>query len=96
MPENDLHHERWFQTALDGELQAIEGLPSDLNIRKPNNPFWQSIFRIAGVAKTGFISKDEALNKIKWACRHMNLQGREIEYQWGRAYQRATARYLND
>ncbi len=96
MHERESRQEQWFQSALEQELQAIEGLPSDLNIRKPNNPFWQSLFRIAGIAKTGFISKDDALNKIKWACRHMKLQGRDIEYQWNRAYQRATARYLND
>lgn len=95
MLEKGLRQERWCQTALEKELQAIEELPSDLNVNKPNNPFWQSIFRIAGVAKTGYLSKDDALNKIKWASRHMNLQGRDIEYQWNRAYQRATARYLN-
>ncbi len=95
MPERVSRQECWFQTALDKELQTIEELPLDININKPNNPFWQSLFRIAGIAKTNYISKDDALNKIKWACRHMNRQGRDIEYQWNRAYERATARYLN-
>lgn len=94
MLRKELRQERWCQTALEKELQAIEELPSDLNVNKPNNPFWQSLFRIAGIAKTGYLSKDDALEKIKWACRHMNLQGRDIEYQWNRAYQRAAARYL--
>lgn len=94
MPERESRQERWFQTALEQELQAIEQLPPDVNIYKPNNPFWQSIFRIAGIAKTSFISKDDALNKIKWSCKHMSLRGNDIEYQWERAYQRATPRYL--
>lgn len=96
MHERETRQEQWFQSALEQELKAIESLPSDLNINKPNNPFWQSIFRIAGISKAGFLSSNEALNKIKYACRHMQLRGKDIDYQWGRAYQRATPRYLND
>lgn len=86
--------EKWAATALEQELQAIEQLPASLNIYKPNNPFWCSLFRMAGIAKAGHLSKTAALGQIKWACRHMNLTGREIEYQWNRAYQRATPRQL--
>ncbi len=94
MIDKDERQEKWFQTGLEQELKEIEGLPSDLNIYKPNNPFWQSLFRIGGIAKAGFITKDDALNRILLACQHMTLKEKEIAYQWNRAYQRAQARYL--
>jgi hypothetical protein len=93
MVENNVRQERWFQTALEQELRLIEGLPMSTNIRKPNNPFWQSLFRIAGIAKTGYIGQEEVLLKIQAAARHLQERDKEIAYQWNRAYQRALARY---
>lgn len=93
MVNKNERQERWFQAALKQELGAIEKLPPDLNIHKPNNPFWQSLFRIAGLAKAGFISKDDAYSKLQIACQHMNVIEKNVEYQWNRAYKRATARY---
>lgn len=94
MIDKNERQEKWYQTALEQELREIEGLPVDVNIYKPNNPFWQSLFRIGGIAKAGYITKDEALDRIRLACQHVRLKDKEIEYQWRRAYQRATARYL--
>ncbi|MCB8944363.1 MAG: hypothetical protein H6658_11490 [Ardenticatenaceae bacterium] len=93
MVENNVRQERWFQTALAQELNLIEALPISTNIRKPNNPFWQSLFRIAGIAKTGYISREEALLKIQAAAKHLNERDKDVAYQWNRAYQRAPARY---
>jgi hypothetical protein len=93
MIEKNVRQERWFQTALEQELQLIEGLPISTNIRKPNNPFWQSLFRIAGIAKTGYISREEALLKIQVAAQHLQEKDKDIAYQWNRAYQRASVRY---
>jgi hypothetical protein len=95
MVENNVRQERWFETALEAELCVIEGLPVSVNIRKPNNPFWQSLFRIAGIAKTGYIGCDEALMKIQAAAQHLIERDKDIAYQWQRAYQRAPARYPN-
>ncbi len=94
MVDNNERQEKWFQTAMEQELDAIAGMPTDLNIYKPNNPFWQSIFRIGGIVKAGYITKDEAFDKILFACRHLTLKEKEIEYQWNRAYKRAMARQL--
>ena len=94
MVDNAKRQEKWFQTALEQELDAIGNLLPDLNIYKPNNPFWQSLFRIAGLVKAGYISKEMAFSKIQIACQHLTLRDKDIEYQWNRAYQRATARYL--
>ena len=93
MVEKNVRQERWFQTALEAELRVIEGLPISTNIRKPNNPFWQSLFRIAGIAKTGYIGREEALTKIQAAAQHLNERDKDIAYQWQRAYLRAPARY---
>ncbi len=93
MVDKNERRKRWFQTALKQELNTIERLPPDLNIHKPNNPFWQSLFRIAGLVKAGHISQDDAFSKIQVACEHMNVIERNLEYQWNRAYKRATARF---
>lgn len=95
MIDTNERREKWFQSALEQELQAIERLPPDLNIHKPNNLFWQSLFRIAGVVKAGYISKDDAYSKIQTACQHMNLIEKNMIYQWNRAYKRAAARFPN-
>lgn len=93
MSDENKRQERWFQTALEQELHTIGDLPISTNIRKPNNPFWQSLFRIAGIAKAGYISREEALAKIQTAAQHLNEREKDITYQWQRAYQRAPARY---
>ena len=93
MVDKDKRREKWFQTALDQELQAIERLPTDLNIHKPNNPFWQSLFRIAGIVKAGHISQDDAFSKIQASCQHMNVIEKNLAYQWNRACKRAPARF---
>lgn len=94
MNQKETRQQRWFETALAAELGAIAQLSPDLNIHKPNNPFWQSLFRIGGLAKAGFIDQNEALAKIEQACGHMNLSHKVIAYQWQRAYRRARARRL--
>ena len=93
MIEDNKRQERWFQSALEQELQVIRELPISTHIRKPNNPFWQSLYRIAGIAQTGYISREEALAKIQVAAQHLNEREKDIAYQWNRAYQRAPARY---
>ena len=93
MSDENKRQERWFQATLEQELHAIEELPISINIRKPNNPFWQSLYRIAGIAKTGYISREEALAKIQIAAQHLDEREKDIAYQWNRAYQRAPARY---
>ncbi len=91
--DKNMRETRWFQAALAKELQAIEDLPISTNIRKPNNPFWRSLYRIAGIAKTGYINREEALSKIQAAAQHLHEREKDITYQWNRAYQRAPARY---
>lgn len=91
--ERETRHRRWAETALTQELAAIGELESDLNIRQRNSPYWQSLFRIAGLVNAGHMSADEALMQIKFACRHMTLRGKDIDYQWGRALRRAKPRW---
>lgn len=91
--EREERWNRWFDTALTNELTGIEELAADINIHKPGNPYWGSLYRIAGLANAGFIDPDEALNQIKYACRHMPLSARDIDYQWQRALKRAKPRY---
>lgn len=95
MDDND-RKRKWFEVAISKELEAIQNLPVDLNIRKPSNPFWISMIKIASLCKGGASSSENLLIEIKRACKHMNLQGKEIDYQWKRAYQHARPRNINE
>ncbi len=84
---------RWSETAIERELQRIEQLGEGINVQKPNNPYWQSLFRLAGISKAGYVARDEALRRIKQASSHLDLPDKIIEYQWQRAYARAKPRH---
>jgi hypothetical protein len=84
---------RWAETAVRRELEAIEALPMEVNIRKPNNLYWRSLFAIAGIVNGGYLSKDEAFALIVQASQHLSLLEKAIAYQWNRACQRARPRH---
>ena len=84
---------RWVEAALQGELRNIENLPAELKINKPNNPYWQSLFRIAGLAKGGYVTKDDAFVMIIQVSGHLQFREEQIAYQWNRAYKRASPRH---
>ena len=84
---------RWAETAVRRELEAIEALPVEVNIQKPNNPYWRSLFAIAGIVNGGYLRKDEALARIVQASEHLSLLEKAIAYQWNRACQRAQPRH---
>ena len=86
-------NKRWFSIALRRELTEIEKLPLE-KVQKAGSSFFICLLKVASLVKgsNGEISADFALNKIKYACRHLNLQAKEIDYQWGRAFERAKPR----
>ena len=85
--------QRWAETAVRRELETIEALPLEVNIRKPNNLYWRSLFAIAGIVNGGYVPKDEAFARIVQASQHLNLLEKDIAYQWKRACQRAKPRH---
>ena len=84
---------RWAETAVHRELESIKELSAGMNIQKPNNPYWSSLFAIAGIVNGGYLGKDEALEKIIIASQHLYLEEKAILYQWNRACQRAKPRH---
>ncbi len=86
--------QRWADTAVAAELNKIRRLPADTNIFLPNNPFWQSLFKIAGIVKGGYKTQQAVFSEIEVACHHLDVEEKEIRYQWRRACQKANPRQL--
>lgn len=81
----------WYEVGLVRHLEALEKLPYDENVKKPGSPYWLHLRAIAGISKAGHVSKDGALERIRWATRHMRVPAKETVYQWERAYKSAYA-----
>ncbi|WP_420628622.1 hypothetical protein [Candidatus Leptofilum sp.] len=86
--------ERWAKTAVERELDKIRSLPAETNIYVPGNPYWQSLFKIAGIVNGGYKSPQAVFSEIEVACHHMGIEEKEIRYQWRRACQQANPRRL--
>lgn len=87
-------YQRWAETAVADELNKIRGLPEDTNIFLPGNPFWQSLFKLAGIVNGGYKTPQTALPEIEAACDHLGIEEKEIRYQWRRACHQARPRRL--
>lgn len=85
---------RWAKTAVKRELDKICSLPSDTNIYLAGNPFWRSLFKIAGIVNGGYKTQESIFSEIESACGHLGITEKEIRYQWGRACQQASPRRL--
>lgn len=85
---------RWAKTAVGRELDKIRSLPTDTNIYLPGNPFWQSLFKIAGIVNGGYKTPRVIFSEIESACGHLGIAEKEIRYQWQRARQQASPRRL--
>ena len=83
--------EAWFAAGMCRYLGYLEKLPHDENVNKPGSPYWLHLRAIAGISKAGHVSKDGALERIRWATRHMRVPAKEMLYQWERAYKSAYA-----
>lgn len=94
---------KWAETAVEGELDRIIGLHGD-HPHKPDSEYWKCLLRIAGVVKgagKATIRPSEILVKLlrftphdmKWKLANRE---RDITYLWGRAMNRAPARYRDE
>jgi len=100
--EEDLD-KKWAETAIEGELDKIVGLHGD-KPHKPDSQYWACLCRIAGAVKGSgkqHIRPSEVLAQLLRFTPHdmkWKLASREkdITYLWGRAMNRAPARYRND
>ena len=96
MTHQSKRQEAWLAAALEGELKTIADLPVGINIKKLGNDFWQSLYKIAGLVKAGYISQEDAFTKIRQASEHLRLLEREVDYQWYCACDRAQPRRLQE
>lgn len=87
----------WTETAIAGELKKLEDLTEDENINKPGSAFFACLLKIEAVVKGSgqpFITDDEALSRIKDACKgHTWLKEKEIERQWKNTWKFAEPRF---
>lgn len=86
--------QRWASTAIERELDKIRQLPTNVNIFLPGNPFWQSLFKIAGVVNGGYKTSQTVFSEVEAACSHLAIEEKELRYQWRRAFQQASPRRL--
>lgn len=94
---------KWAETAVEGELDRIIGLIGD-HPHKPDSEYWKCVLRIAGVVKgsgKAHLRPSEILVKLLRFTPHdmkWKLANREkdITYLWGRAMNRAPARYRDE
>ncbi len=97
MEDKDKRDRAWTETAIAGELKRLEDLTEDENINKPGSAFFACLLKIGAIVKgTGqpFITYDEALTRIKDACKeHIWLKEKEIERQWKNAWKLASPRF---
>jgi hypothetical protein len=95
--EKEKRDRAWAEAALAGELKKLEDLEEDENINKPGSAFFACLLKICAIVKgTGqpFITYDEALTRIKDACKgHTWLKEKEIERQWKNAWKFAEPRF---
>lgn len=85
---------QWADAAIDNELNILEKMPEGTNINKPGNDIFVSLLKIASVVRGGHVPEHEALNSVKKSlCAFTWIPQKEIDYQWGRAMQRAKPRY---
>jgi len=95
--EKEKRDRAWIEAALAGELKKLEDLEEDENINKPGSAFFACLLKIAAIMKgTGqpFVSYDEALTRIKDACKeHAWLKEKEIERQYRNAWKLANPRF---
>jgi hypothetical protein len=95
--EKEKRDRAWAEAALAGELKKLEDLEEDANINKPGSAFFACLLKIGAIVKgTGqsFITYDEALTRIKDACKeHSWLKEKEIERQYRNAWKLANPRF---
>lgn len=85
----------WINAIMDRELSELRRLPVGTNINRPGCQFWKSIFSIAGLVRGRCVRYDVALANVKDACNHVNkASDKEVEYQFGRAFQRAKPKHF--
>ncbi len=87
----------WVDAAMSGELKKLEKLSEDENINKPGSTFFACLLKIGAIVKGAgqpFISYDDALTRVKDACKgHSWVKEKEIERQWRNAWKFAKPRF---
>jgi hypothetical protein len=95
--EQEKRDRAWTDSAVAGELKKLEDITEEENINKPGSSFFACLLKIGAIVKgTGqpFITYDEALSRIKDACKgHSWLKDKEIERQWRNAWKFAKPRF---
>lgn len=90
----------WAETAVEQEMDRIIGLHGD-NPHKPDSQYWACLCRIAGAVKgsgKAAIRPSDILTQLlrfsppdmKWK---LSSREKDVTYLWGRAMNRAPARY---
>jgi len=89
-----MNSQLWANTAIDSELSALENIPEGTNVNKPGNDIFVSMLKIASIVRGGHVPEHEALNGVKKSlCAFTWILQKEIDYQWGRAMDRAKPRH---
>lgn len=89
----------WVERAIEGELDQIVQMAGD-KPHKPDSPYWASLCRLAGAVKgsgKAHVRPSDILVKLLRFTPDMHFKlsdrDRAIAYLWGRAMNRAPARY---